>query len=103
MRKQNRRFTIWLAFVTALCLVLSLSAVAEDAITAEESTEMVTVSVENGEYDSLPISKMSNDQLAKGYIDQFFAPGRRTLRAPKPQGDQLTGPAKKLYDYLKCL
>ena len=100
MRKQNRRLAIWFAFVMAFCLLLSLSAGAEDAVMAEESAE-ITVSLEDGEYESLPISGMSNDQLAKGYIDQFFAPGRRTLRAPKPQGDQLTGTAKNIYDFLK--
>ena len=94
-----RKGIIWIMMISLM--LVCFGAAAETAEPEPQIMEIVVDSVsEDGNPDTL-VEKLTNDQLAAGYINQVASPGRRTLRGVKPAGDLLTGTPKKIYSYLK--
>ena len=94
-----RKGIIWIMMISLM--LVCFGAAAETAEPETQIMEIVVDSVsEDGNPDTL-VEKLTNDQLAAGYINQVASPGRRTLRGVKPAGDLLTGMPKKIYNFLK--
>lgn len=98
--KELNRMGIRILGIMISCLLLLCSfSLAEEAsglpASDEAETEWVRVAVEDN-------SGLSEEELAAGYINQILFPGRKTIKkAPKPQGQNLSGANLNMYTKLR--